>query len=447
MDFVQHLLLLIGFILSILYLYFSGHLQNLLQLRVPSQAKTQKRQPKLPKPKSEQDCPYCQAEKQRTPAGSARSVVPWSQIKSRCGCKKVFNSAGFACPNPTCDYFKITDAAIHAIVSAGWHGKRRDIRWLKCQACGQCFTQYRNTPLFRLKTHASIVSMALKALAMGINRSVVGTIFGVTDQTLLRWLVRSGQHAERLHNHFFQHLVYHHLQLDELYLRVRGCAEGQWLWVALDGVNKLILGFATGSRKAEMAYRIVHQIKPLLRLDTLPVFTTDGLKHYFYALTAHFGTWYQVGRQRVWQVSPDLLYGQLKKIQRRGRLLNVEHHMLLGSLADLRSRLKAVGLSGRIQTSFVERLNLTLRHSISFLARRTWSLPCSTRSLDASLAWFRVYYHFARPHSSLRVLLQMAERSPCGRLRKRRPRTPAMAAGLTDHPWSVLEILRCPLIR
>ncbi len=101
----------------------------------------------------------------------------------------------------------------------------------------------------------------------------------------------------------------------------------------------------------------------------------------------------------------------------------------LGSLADLRSRLKAVDLSGRIQTSFVERLNLTLRHSISFLARRTWSLPCSTRSLNASQAWFRAYYHFAHPHQSLRVALTNDEYSPRGRLRKRRPRTPAMAAG------------------
>ena len=66
MDFVQLLLLLIGFILSILYLYFPGHLQNLLQLRVPAQSKTQKRQPKPLKPKSEQDCPYCQAEKQHS---------------------------------------------------------------------------------------------------------------------------------------------------------------------------------------------------------------------------------------------------------------------------------------------------------------------------------------------------------------------------------------------
>jgi len=273
---------------------------------------------------------------------------------------------------------------------------------------------------------------------MSANRSVVGRIFGVTDQTLVRWLARSSQHAERLHKHFFQHLVCHHLQLDELYLRVRVVAEGQWLWVAMDGVHKLILGFTTGTRKAEMAYRIVHRIKPLMKLESLPVITTDGLKHYFYALTAHFGSWADVNHRRVWQVSPDLLYGQLKKTQRRGRIVKVERQMLWGTQAALRSRLKAGGLSGRIQTSFVERLNLTLRHSISFLARRTWSPPCSMRPLDASLAWFRAYYHFVRPHHSLRILLPVAERSPHSRLRKHRPRMPAMAAGLPKHRWSVL---------
>jgi hypothetical protein len=214
----------------------------------------------------------------------------------------------------------------------------------------------------------------------------------------------------------------------------------------MDALSKIIPVITVGSRKAEMAYQLIHQLKPKLTPGTLPIFITDDLKHYFYALTAHFGSWTRQGPRQLWRVSTELLYGQLKKIQRRGRLHHVERTMLWGALADLRTRLKSVGLSGFIQTSFVERINLTLRHCVSFLARRTWGLAWSQDTLMAHVYWFRAYYHFARPHKGLRSRLVSPQPTPKGRLRKWRPRSPAMAAGLTDHLWSAQEILSYPVV-
>jgi hypothetical protein len=112
-----------------------------------------------------------------------------------------------------------------------------------------------------------------------------------------------------------------------------------------------------------VAHAVVHALLKVLAPDCLPVFTRDGLKLYFYALTAHFGSWVEsAGKQtRHWQVRAELLYGQLTKHYRRRRLVRVERRALLGSLDQLTAALRNSGGSGTIQTAFVERLNLTVR--------------------------------------------------------------------------------------
>lgn len=106
----------------------------------------------------------------------------------------------------------------------------------------------------------------------------------------------------------------------------------------------------------------------------LPVFTSTGLRLDIYALTAHFGHWIlpEGGRKRVWQLAADFIYGQVKKVQRQQRLVKVERVMLWGAFETLTRRLKVVGLSGWLNTAFIERLNLTLRQGVALLTRRTW---------------------------------------------------------------------------
>jgi len=122
-------------------------------------------------------------------------------------------------------------------------------------------------------------------------------------------------------------------------------------------------------------------------------------------LTAHFGHWLQPedARKRVWQIAADFVYGQVRKFQRRRRLIKVERVMLWGQRNTLIQRLKTAGLSGRLNTAFIERLNLTLRQGVALLARRTWGTAQFTSELASHVEWWRGYYHFARYHEALRV--------------------------------------------
>ena len=257
-----------------------------------------------------------------------------------------------------------------------------------------------------------------------------------------------GRARATLHDRRLRHLQFAHLQLDELRTHLRQRAHVLWLWVVLDPLTKLIPVLHLSSRTQDAAYGVVHELRERLAPGCLPVFTSDGLTLYFYALTAHFGQWVKgVGhRLRQWQVLPGLLYGQVKKSYRRRKVVRVTRVMRCGTLENLRAALIRLGLSGRLNTAFVERVNLTLRQGVAALARRTWATAQEVPSLVAHLEWWRGYYHFVRPHASLRVPLpRPIERGGRRRPRQYQQRTPAMAAGVTNWRWSVREFLLMPL--
>src|SRR5260221_2632443 len=167
-------------------------------------------------------------------------------------------------------------------------------------------------------------------------------------------------------------------------------------------------------------------------------------------LSAHFGHWLEAGRQgrkgRQWQVEAKLIYGQVKNCYRRRKLVRVSQVMRLGTEAALKAALQGLGFTGRLNTAFIERVNLTIRHGIAALARRTWATSQQASQLLVHLEWWRAYYHFVRPHQSLRVaLVQPRERGGKLVAQRYRHRTPAMAAGRTNRRWTARELLSYPL--
>jgi len=91
-------------------------------------------------------------------------------------------------------------------------------------------------------------------------------------------------------------------------------------------------------------------------------------------------------------------------------------------------------------------VNLTIRQGVAALARRTWAPAQAAPALLAQLDWWRGYYHFVRPHASLRVpLAAPIERGGRRQPQRYRQRTPAMAGGLTSRRWRVCDLLRFPL--
>jgi len=203
-----------------------------------------------------------------------------------------------------------------------------------------------------------------------------------------------------------------------------------------------------GARTQAAAHTVVHDLGRRLAPGCIPVLSSDGLNLYFYALTAHFGQWITgVGRQaRQWLLAAELLYGQVKKHYRRRKLVGITQVLRCGTREALKAALSELGLSGRQNTAFVERVNLTLRQSVAALARRSWSTLQDAPQLLLQLEWWRAYYHFVRPHESLRVPLAQPRDRGGRRLPQRyRQRTPAMAAGLTSRRWTVHELLTFPL--
>ncbi len=407
---------------------------------------------RLLKPRSPHDCPACclastllSGEESALPP-----VRPWCEVKSRRGAPKRLNTEGFACPNRKCPYSGITDADTHALVGDGKHGHAERIQTFRCQACRTTFSARRHTPLYRLKTPSWQVAMVLTALAEGLDPSAAERVFGYRQATITTWLSRAGEHAQTLHERFFRTLQLAYLQLDELRTRLRSSTQVLWLWLAIDPLTKIIPALHLGPRRQNVAHLLIHSLRQLLAPGCLPLFTSDGLNLYFYALTAHFGQWLQGGHQgrkaRQWQVAADLMYGQVKKSYRRRKLVRVTHVMRLGTSAALKVALQGLGLSGRLNTAFIERVNLTVRHGVAALARRTWATVQQAPQLLTHLEWWRTYYHFVRPHASLRVaLVQPRERG--GKLLAQRYRqcTPAMAAGRTNRRWTAQDVLCYPL--
>lgn len=438
--------LIIVLVLCALWLVYRWHRQQ--QIQPDRAAATRER---LLLPRTPDDCPACRRQTARPSSEPAppSAVQPWRELKSRRGAPKRINTAGFACPRPTCPYYRITEADIHALVGDGKHGKCERIQTFRCQACGTTFSARRGTPLYRLKTASARIGEVLSALAEGLELSAAVRVFGHQHTTITTWLTRAGVHGATLHDRWFRRLCLPHVQLDELRTRLRHRAQVLWLWVAVDPLSKLVPVLHVGGRTQASAHAVVHELRQRLDPACMPTFTSDGLNLYFYALTAHFGQWVAtVGRRaRRWQVAPGLLYGQVKKLYRRRRLVRVTQVMRCGTREDLRAALRRLGLSGRLNTAFVERMNLTIRHGVAALARRTWATAQTAPHLRLHLEWWRSYYHFVRPHASLRAALaQPIDRGGRRIPQRYRQRTPAMMAGLTKRRWTVRELLALPLV-
>jgi hypothetical protein len=161
----------------------------------------------------------------------------------------------------------------------------------------------------------------LHAVADGLSPNAAAHVFNLPEACIRLWLTRAGLHSRSLHDHFLRSLHLAHVQLDELRLKVRGMAEAAWLWVACDARTRVrvIPAFRLGPHTQAVAHQLVHELAQRLAPGYQPVFSSDGLAFYFYALTAHFGEWIQtLARRRQWQVAPSLLFAQLTPHPQRG---------------------------------------------------------------------------------------------------------------------------------
>ena len=165
----------------------------MIVIHISTESGPKQKTPRPLKPKTADDCPFCQTEKEKQDNPlPEQALKPWSEVKSSCGRKKSHSTQGYACPNQDCNYFGIGDEHIHALVGYGWHGKTDVIQDLRCQACGRKFSVRWGTALYRLKTSSEKVALILSLMAEGMDVSALERVFEIKEGTLRTWLTRAG---------------------------------------------------------------------------------------------------------------------------------------------------------------------------------------------------------------------------------------------------------------
>lgn len=219
-----------------------------------------------------------------------------------------------------------------------------------------------------------------------------------------------------------------------------------WLWRAVALPSRLrVVSHLSHERSEAEAIAFLADFKA--RTDRCaPLFTSDKLPAYLTALITNYSTPEPPplkrgpGRPRKAPkriLDPLLRYGQVDKRREGGRVVEVRRQIWLGSEADIVRILQADGCGTQINTSYVERDNLTSRQSNGRLVRKTLSHSKLKKYLQRQIDFEDAVFNFVRPHSALKI-----EVVPAGQHRRKwQLRTPAMAAGLTDHVWSLDELL------
>ena len=364
------------------------------------------------------------------------------------------------CPHSHCDYRGWLGLNN---LRANGHPNGGPWRQFQCTACAGYFPEHHGTIFHGKQVAVELIVRVLACLAEGLGIRATARMFEVAPNTVLHWLVEAADHLRAFSCYFLCDVHVKQLQLDELYAVLRDVKNGElsedeaikrlgrsphWVWTAMDPESKLLLVIDVGARTLAMAQRMVHQVVGVLAPGCVPLFLTDGLKEYGTALLTHFGAWMQPQRHHAtgvrpqprWIPLPELLYAQVVKSYRRRRIVGVTHRVVFGTMEQVKQVLWACGR--QINTAFVERLNLDIRQRVATVGRRVNTLCQGEDGLLDQLALFQTYHNFVLPHVSLRQPLLVPEATNgSGSAKVWRSRTPAMAAGLTDHVWSLQEVL------
>jgi IS1 family transposase/transposase-like protein len=363
---------------------------------------------------------------------------------------------GQPCPNPDCSHYRLINRGNIRAISTylTQSGKRRIFL---CNACEVTFSETRDTVFFDLRTPEDKVMMALKMLLVKVGLSDIGFVLGVTEETVLMWLERAAHKAHEINAHLLRNLPVTEVQLDEMWSFIKrkhaqqAEADGessdlsedgrQWVWISFAPEFRLILATCVGPRTFESALQLMQMTAAVVL--GVPCFFSDGFSSYLSALIEVYHTLKTFPRtgkrgrpkEPVKEPHPDLVYGQMIKKTRQGRLHELVYRVCCGS-----ERLAQLGLS--ISTSLIERLNLTLRHALAPLVRKSQCFCKDRTQMRRRVVLFQAFYNVARPHMSLRLPLPEQAPHASGLIQpKWYHRTPGMAAGLTDHVWTFRELL------
>ena len=256
------------------------------------------------------------------------------------------------------------------------------------------------------------------ALVEGCGVNATCRMTGVSKPTVLKLLSDLGQACYAYHDEHVRGLNCKRIQCDEIWsfvgakqknVRDEKIADGwgdAWTWTALDADSKLMVSYLVGQRGTLWAKKFMEDVA--LRINSRVQITTDGHRAYVEAIEGVFGM--------------DVDYAML--IKQYGNPVNSDSRYSPGEVIGT----ETVMVTGdpdpkHISTSYVERQNLTMRMSMRRFTRLTNAFSKKLENHEAAIALHYMHYNYCRVHQTLRV-------------------TPAMEAGISDHVWSIEELVQ-----
>jgi transposase-like protein len=314
---------------------------------------------------------------------------------------------------------------------------REEKRYI-CDVCQQTFTATKGTIFYRLRTDAKIVLQVITLLAYGCPIQAIVQAFGLDERTVQDWWQRAGKHCQKVHEHKVEQakLDLQQVQADEI--KVKTFLGTVWMALAIMVSTRLWLGGAVSPhRDLDLIQVVANKVRNMALCRPL-LLAVDGLTSYITAFRKAFRTALprfkgELGRPQLisWR---NIAIVQVVKHRLDGQL-NISRRIVQGSETMVQSLIQKTQAKGTINTAFIERFNATFRQRMNCLVRRTRTLARKTQTLQSGMYVVGCMYNFCHPHHSLRLKLSV------GRFGYRWiQRTPAIAAGLTDHIWTPAEL-------
>jgi transposase-like protein/IS1 family transposase len=314
----------------------------------------------------------------------------------------------------------------------GLHSQK-DKRFI-CTQCQKTFTETKGTVFYRLRTSAETVTLVVTLMAHGCPLQAIVIAFGFDERTVARWATRAGIHAQTVQEHLVeQPRDLGQVQADEI--RVKTQQGIMWMALAMMVRTRLWLAGAVSlHRDTTLIRQLIMRVRRCAARRPLLV-CTDGFAAYIRAIRDTFRDPVRMGgrgrpRLRPWH---NVCMAQVVKRYVKRRVVAVERRLIAGTPARVETLRRRSQGKGVINTAYIERLNATFRERLATLTRRGRALARRWLTLEHGMYLMGTVYNFCTPHASLRLAAPTAIAGV--------QRTPAMAAGITDHCWTVQELL------
>ena len=315
------------------------------------------------------------------------------------------------CPNTKCQLYGQTGRD-NIILHGFFRLKRGKRRRYRCKTCERSFCSTTGTAYHRIHRSRNTFDKVCSLSVEGLSKSAIARTKKLSWNTVSRWLERAAQAAKQFSKRRLRGFALRELQLDEIRTFLDRKKRPIWIITVIEVWSRLWSSCVLGRRSYRNIRMLLRDLQGKSEFTVPLLITTDGFAPCEWVIRRMFG--------------PVCIYGQVIKARRKNRVVAIDHKLLIGSREQLKDALFNSEDSDTLNTSFVERHNLTIRQGSSYLHRKTTAHARWPRRLEEHLELLRCHYNFIRPHMALQF----------GTIR----RTPAMQAGLTLKPLTFRKI-------